>query len=139
MDIGEVSKKSGIPVSALRYYEELGLIKSSDRKGLRRQYNAQILEALALITLAKQAGFQLNELPKLFHQQKTTVSIDRSQLKKKSLQIDQQIKRLQAAREGLMHASTCKAPSHLECAKFQRLLSLATRKQTLHNRRRLAK
>ncbi|WP_260440806.1 MerR family DNA-binding transcriptional regulator, partial [Pseudomonas aeruginosa] len=36
LDIGEVARRSGVPASTLRYYEEKGLIASSGRHGLRR-------------------------------------------------------------------------------------------------------
>lgn len=127
MDIGEVAKKSGISTSALRYYEEVGLITPNGRKGLRRQYHSNVLEKLAIITLAKQAGFGLDELRQLFKSQK--ILINKEQLKKKASEIDNKIKRLEAVRDGLIHACNCKAPSHLECPKFQRLLKLATKKQ----------
>ena len=48
MDIGEVAKRSGMRVSTLRYYEEMRLIRSSGRRGLRRQFEADVLERLAL-------------------------------------------------------------------------------------------
>lgn len=127
MDIGEVSKKSGISTSTLRYYEEKGLISSTGRKGLRRQYHSSVLEKLALITLAKQANFKLDELNDLFKSQKKVV-LDK-ELKKKAVEIDKKIKKMEAVRDGLLHASHCKAPSHLECPTFQRLLNLATKKQ----------
>ena len=38
MDIAEVAKRSGMPASALRYYEEKGLIESTGRAGLRRTF-----------------------------------------------------------------------------------------------------
>lgn len=129
MDIGEVAKRSGIAPSALRYYEEAGLINPTGRNGLRRQYSPDILEKLALISLAKQAGFQLAELTRLFKTGGRQIFIDRVELKKKSLEIERHIKKLEAAREGLIHASQCRAPSHLECPKFQRLLSIATKQQ----------
>ncbi len=128
MDIGEVSKNSGVPTSTLRYYEEIGLISPNGRKGLRRQYPADILEKLALITLAKQAGFELDQLPKLLGKQKK-IMLDKEQIKKKAIEIEMQIKRLEAVKEGLIHACHCKAPSHLECPTFQRLLTIATKKQ----------
>lgn len=128
MDIGEVSKKSGISTSTLRFYEEKGLIASIGRNGLRRQYHSNILEKLALITLAKQAGFKLNELNELFKNQKK-ILLDKVQLKKKANEIDKKIKQMEAVRDGLIHAGNCRAPSHLECPTFQRLLSLATKKQ----------
>lgn len=127
MDIGEVAKKSGIKTSALRYYEEIGLISSNGRNGLRRQYPISVLEKLALITLAKEAGFSLNEMSSLF--KKGERILDKEQLKKKASEIDKKIKKLEAAREGLIHASNCKAPGHLECPTFKRLLVAATKKQ----------
>lgn len=129
MDIGEVAKKSGISTSALRYYEEIGLIKSNDRKGLRRQYPGRVLENLALITLAKQAGFKLEDLSHLFKKIGESVAIDRDRLREKSIEVEKKIKQLEASRDGLLHASKCKAPNHLECPKFLRLLAIATKKQ----------
>jgi len=128
MDIGEVSKKSGISTSTLRFYEEKGLISSTGRKGLRRQYHSNVLEKLALITLAKQANFKLDELNGLFKSQKRIV-LDKVQLKKKAIEIDKKIKKMEAVRDGLLHACSCKATSHLECSTFQRLLTLSTKKQ----------
>jgi DNA-binding transcriptional MerR regulator len=128
MDIGEVSKKSGISTSTLRFYEEKCLIGSIGRNGLRRQYHSNVLEKLALITLAKQAGFKLDDLNELFKNQKM-ILLDKAQLKKKAIEIDKKIKQMEAVRDGLIHAGNCKAPSHLECPTFQRLLSLATKKQ----------
>ncbi len=129
MDIGEVAKKSGISTSALRYYEEIGLIQSNDRKGLRRQYSSNVLDILALITLAKEAGFHLDELFLLFTKEVGTLSINRIQLRKKAGEIQEKIKKLEAARRGLIHASQCRAPSHFECPKFRRLLAVATTRQ----------
>jgi DNA-binding transcriptional MerR regulator len=126
MDIGEVSKRSGIRPSALRYYEEIKLITSTGRNGLRRQYAPSVLEKLALITLAKEAGFSLEELHALFKSNQKDI-LDREQLKKKASEIDKKIKKLEAVKNGLIHASNCKAPNHLECPKFNRLLAAATK------------
>lgn len=52
VDIGVLSKTSGVPTSTLRYYEELGLLQSVGRNGLRRQYSEDALLQLALISLA---------------------------------------------------------------------------------------
>jgi len=51
MDITEVAKRSGIPASTLRFYEEKGLITSVGRRGLRRLFGANVLEQLALIAI----------------------------------------------------------------------------------------
>lgn len=44
LDIAQVAQISGIPASALRFYEEKGLIVSIGRRGLRRLFDAGVLE-----------------------------------------------------------------------------------------------
>lgn len=129
MDIGEVSERSGFSVATLRYYEELGLIRSTERKGLRRQYPPNILNHLSLISLGKEAGFSLQEVGVFFKSNSVRMGIDRSQLRKKALSITYEIDRLIAIRDGLQHAAECPASSHLECPTFMRLLRLAVKKQ----------
>jgi hypothetical protein len=51
--------------------------------------------------------------------------IDRRVLAVKAAELDTAIRRLGAIREGLMHASVCRAPSHMECPTFQRILRAA--------------
>lgn len=53
MDIAEVVKASGLSASTLRYYEQQGLITSSSRKGLRRQFSKKVVEQLAFISLVR--------------------------------------------------------------------------------------
>lgn len=62
MDIAEVARRSGVPASTLRFYEKKGLIRSLGRQGLRRVFNDNILERLALIALGRAAGFSLDEI-----------------------------------------------------------------------------
>lgn len=66
LDIGEVAARSGVPASTLRYYEEIGLIGSLGRRGLRRQFDADVLLRLSLIGLGKAAGFSLVEIAGMF-------------------------------------------------------------------------
>jgi DNA-binding transcriptional MerR regulator len=62
LDIGEVADRSGMAPSTLRYYERYGIIASIDRKGLRRQYSAQVLETLAVLALCQRVGMTLAEI-----------------------------------------------------------------------------
>ncbi|WP_414617118.1 MerR family transcriptional regulator [Zhongshania sp.] len=57
-------KRSGVSASALRFYEEKGLIKPVGRRGIRRQFRSNVLERLALIALGRSAGFSLGEIAK---------------------------------------------------------------------------
>ena len=126
LDIGEVVKRCGQPASTLRYYEEIGLIRSAGRHGLRRLYNADVLQRLALIALGRNAGFSLGEIAAMFSADGTP-QIDRKQLLAKADQLDKTIKQLVAMRDGLRHAANCPAPSHLECPNFQRYLKVAAK------------
>ncbi len=126
LDISEVAKRSGIAASALRYYEERGLIRSVGRRGLRRVFPASVLDTLALVSLGRSAGFTLDEIARMFAPGQR-VRIDRRLLTDKVDELDRTIRKLVAMRDGLRHAAECRAPSHMECPKFKRLLSIAAR------------
>lgn len=130
MDIAEVAKASGLPASTLRFYEQKGLITPYGRKGLRRLFEANVLQRLALIALGRSAGLSLDEIGAMLTPDGPM--IDRTVLGAKADALDAKIKDLTAMRDGLRHAAACKAPSHLECPKFLRLLKIAgnTRPQT---------
>jgi len=124
LDIGEVAKQAGLPPSTLRYYEEKGLIRLVGRRGLRRAFDADVLERLALIGLGQAAGFSLEEIALMFAPNGRP-QIDRRKLAGKAEELDRTIRRLSSVRDGLRHAAVCPAPSHMQCPKFRRLLGLA--------------
>lgn len=99
LDIAEVAQRSGVPASALRYYEEKGLIAST--------------------------GFSLDEVASMFDAQGRP-NIDRALLVAKADELDGAIRRLTSMRDGLRHAAACTAPSHMECPKFRRILRAAS-------------
>jgi DNA-binding transcriptional MerR regulator len=121
MDITEVAKRSGVPASTLRFYEEKGLIASVGRRGLRRLFDSGVLERLALIALGRSAGFSLDEIARMFAPD-GRLQMDRRVLAAKAEELDGTIRELSALRDGLRHAAVCPAPSHLECPTFRRLL-----------------
>jgi DNA-binding transcriptional MerR regulator len=124
MDIAEVARRSGVPASTLRFYEEKGLISSVGRRGLRRLFNPGVLERLALISLGRSAGFSLDEIARMFAPDGRP-QIDRQRLAGKAKELDGTIRKLTAMRDGLRHAAACPAPSHMECPTFRRLLGIA--------------
>lgn len=124
LDITEVARATGLPASTLRFYDEKGLIRSVGRRGLRRLYEPSVLERLALIGLGRAAGFSLEEIARMFAPD-GRVRIDRRALEGKAEELDATIAKLVKMRDGLRHAAACRAPSHLECPTFQRLLRAA--------------
>jgi MerR family transcriptional regulator, redox-sensitive transcriptional activator SoxR len=59
LTIGEVSARSGVPPSALRFYERRGLIEASRSDGNQRRYGRSVLRRLAFIQAGRAAGISL--------------------------------------------------------------------------------
>lgn len=127
LDIGEVREKTGLRSSALRYYEDVGLISSVGRNGLRRQYDPSVVLRLALISMGKSAGFSLSEISDMFGNGEQT-ELPRGTLHKKADDLDRQISELKTMRDVIRHVADCPAPTHMECPTFRRLIKVAPRR-----------
>lgn len=121
MDIAEVARRSGVSASALRFYEARGLVESTGRHGLRRTFDAGVLDRLAVIKLGRTAGFSLDEIAAMLGR-RGKPNIDRRALAARADALDENIRRLVGLRNALRHAAVCPAPSHLECPTFRRLM-----------------
>jgi len=121
MSIGAVVRRSGVPASTLRYYEERGLIGSVGRRGIARVFDETVFDRLALITVGRSAGFTLDEIALMFAPDGRP-RLDRAMLAGKADDLDATITRLTAMRDGLRHAAACPAASHIECPTFRRIL-----------------
>jgi MerR family transcriptional regulator, redox-sensitive transcriptional activator SoxR len=66
MSIGEVAGRAGVRPSALRYYERIGLLPAPERENGRRRYGGEVLrdvlDRLAVVRVAQQAGFTISEI-----------------------------------------------------------------------------
>jgi MerR family transcriptional regulator, redox-sensitive transcriptional activator SoxR len=62
LSIGEVSARSGLAASALRYYEEQGLVAASRTAGGARRYPRSVLRRLAVVRAARNVGLSLPEI-----------------------------------------------------------------------------
>lgn len=126
LDIGALSRASGVAPSALRYYEEIGLIRSVARRGLRRQFEPEAIGQLALIALGKLAGFSLTEIAGMFGADGSP-SVPRPALHARADVLETQIRELTALRDMLRHVADCPETRHTDCPKFQRLMRLAAK------------
>ncbi|MEO8018337.1 MAG: helix-turn-helix domain-containing protein [Pseudomonadota bacterium] len=134
LDINQVAKRTGVPASTLRFYEEKGLVSPVGRRGLRRLFDPSVLERLALIALGRSAGFSLDEIAHMFAADGRP-TIDRRVLAGKADELDATIRKMSAMRDGLRHAAACPAPSHLECPTFRRLVGIAANSKRERHRR----
>ncbi|WP_037603521.1 redox-sensitive transcriptional activator SoxR [Streptacidiphilus rugosus] len=62
LTIGELAARSGLATSALRYYEELGLISSERTAGGQRRYHRAMLRRVAFVRAAQRVGLSLEEV-----------------------------------------------------------------------------
>jgi MerR family redox-sensitive transcriptional activator SoxR len=66
LSIGEVARLAGIRASAIRYYESAGLLPVPPRASGQRRYEPRVVDRLALIRFAQDAGFTVAEIRTLF-------------------------------------------------------------------------
>lgn len=123
LDIGEVTARTGMAASTLRYYEREGIVASAERKGLRRQYQPRALDTLAVVALCQRAGFSLTEIKALLatggeRPWKAIAARKRDELRS-------QIRHLQMLADHLDHALGCPSPNVFNCEHFQSALRQA--------------
>jgi MerR family transcriptional regulator, redox-sensitive transcriptional activator SoxR len=121
MDIGDVRRSTGLSTATLHHYEQLGLIASTGRVGLRRQYPADVVGRLSVIVLCKRAGFALEEVAELLH--RTSARQWHPIAQAKLVEIDQRIADLQLAKAGIEHALNCRNDEIMNCEHFQSALA----------------
>ena len=63
--IGEVARRAGLQVSAIRYYESLGLLPMAQRIHGHRRYDESVFQRLTFIRVARQVGFNLTQIRRL--------------------------------------------------------------------------
>jgi MerR family redox-sensitive transcriptional activator SoxR len=66
LTISEVARQAGLQPSAIRYYEQIGILLPAQRIGGQRRYDTTVLYRLAVIERARQTGFTLDEIRELF-------------------------------------------------------------------------
>jgi DNA-binding transcriptional MerR regulator len=120
MDIADVRERTGLSAAALHHYEHLGLIAPSGRVGLRRQYDDDVIEVLAVIALCQRSGFTLDEIRELITRR--TDSAWKAMAIAKLDNIEQRIEALGQARDGLRHALGCPSEDIMRCEHFRSTL-----------------
>jgi DNA-binding transcriptional MerR regulator len=118
LDIAEVSERTGLAPSALRFYEKKGLIEAAGRNGLRRTYEPAIVDRLTLISCARSAGFTLAEIARFLKATPSDSEL-RRRMAEKAGALDEDIARLTRMRDSLRHASTCEHAPLVECPDFK--------------------
>jgi MerR family redox-sensitive transcriptional activator SoxR len=118
--IGEVAKRAGIASSAIRYYEREGLIPKADRIGNARVYGPEILDRLALIELAKTAGFTVAETRQLVRgvsRRSSPGARWHALAEKKLVEVEARIVEAERMRAVLQMVMGCECPTFEQCTR----------------------
>jgi len=118
--IGEVARRAGIATSAIRFYEREGLIPRADRNGNARVYGPDIFDRLALIELAKSAGFTVAETRSLVRgvSRRTPPGPRwRAQAARKLVEVEQRIAEAERMRGVLQAVMGCECPTFDDCTR----------------------
>lgn len=119
LSIGQVAKRTGVRTSALRYYEELGLLPAPARVSGRRAYDEDMIRRIDILRFAQQAGFTLDEIKMLFRGfgTDTPLSARWQRLARAKLQeLDLQTERIERMRRALKLSLECGCVRIEECS-----------------------
>ena len=118
--ISEVAKQIGLRPSAIRYYEQIGILPPIQRVSGQRRYEVTALHRLVVIQRARQTGFALTEIKQLFFgfRAGTPPSVRWHRLKTgKIVELDRMLQRIRTMRDLLEQQGKCRCTALEECGK----------------------
>jgi DNA-binding transcriptional MerR regulator len=119
LTIGELARRTGVSTSALRYYEEVGLLPAPARISGQRRYPESATRTVGTILLYSDAGFTLAEQKALMASARSSPAEWRRLARRKVAELDDQIARAQAAREAISHGLRCRHEDVTQCPNFE--------------------
>ncbi len=117
LSISEVAKRTGLRPSALRYYEEAGLVSPVARVSGRRHYDASVLDRLRVVACAQEAGFTIAEVRELLGGEDEPPERWRALAERKLHEVDAVIEKAQATRRLLEESLRRDCVALEQCAK----------------------
>lgn len=118
LTIGELANRTGVAGSALRYWEDLGLLPDVPRVSGQRRYPLSAVELVGTILVLRDVGFTLREIKALVASRSFAGDGWRESHRRKLAELDQRIAQAQAARTAVAHALACPHENVFECPSF---------------------
>ncbi|MFE2554138.1 MerR family transcriptional regulator [Streptomyces sp. NPDC059355] len=115
MTIGQLAEATGVPASAIRYWERHGLLPQPERQSGQRRYPAGAAERIVLLRKCQQAGLTLAEIRELQQDQPRRQAMIRT----KVAEIEQRLVDLDHAHQLLTHALQCSRTDIVGCPNFR--------------------
>lgn len=121
LSIGDLARRAGVSVSAIRFYERRGLLSEPERLGGRRRYGTAAVRRLGVIAAAKRGGFSLTEIGALLAAADAGAAAPelRALATRKLPEIDAAIERAKGTRAWLLAAGECGCETLAACALFE--------------------
>ncbi|MGJ6966760.1 MerR family transcriptional regulator [Streptosporangium sp. G11] len=118
LTIGELASRTGVATSALRYWEELGLLPAPTRVSGQRRYPPSAVELVGVVLLLRDVGFTLREVKAFIASRSPAGDGWRELCQRKLTELDQRIAQAQAARTAIAHGLACPHQDLFECSNF---------------------
>jgi DNA-binding transcriptional MerR regulator len=118
LTIGELASRTGVATSALRYWEELGLLPAPARVSGQRRYPPSAVGLVGVVLVLRDVGFTLREVKAFVASRSLAGDGWRELCQRKLTELDQRIAQAQAARTAIAHGLACPHKDILECANF---------------------
>ncbi len=122
LTIGEVAARTGMATSALRYYEDRGLITSLRTDGNQRRFPRSVIRTVSVIRAAQEVGLSLNDIAEALGSLpggRTPTAADWARLAKGwRADLDRRISELEGLRDDLADCIGCGCLSLRSCALF---------------------
>ncbi len=113
--IGRLAKITGVPASAIRFWERHGLLPPPERQSGQRRYPPEAAERIVLLRKCQQAGLTLAQIGEFQQDRPRRQAMIRTKL----VEIEQRMVDLDHAHQLLAHALQCSEKDILTCPKFQ--------------------
>ena len=115
LSIGELSERTGVPATTLRYYDELGLVRPEGRAAGRRRYAASAVRDVGAILFFREIGFSLAEIGRFIAGERHG---RQEMIEHKLAELAEQQHRIEVARTALEHGRQCPASEPMKCSRF---------------------
>jgi DNA-binding transcriptional MerR regulator len=132
LSIGQLSARTGVAVTALRYYDELGLVRPLRRVSGQRRYAESAVREVGVVLFLRDVGFSLGEIGELVagapRTSRWSELIDR-----KLVALAEQEHQLVVARTALEHARDCPAEDPSGCPRFWAIIDARLEGESLED------
>ncbi|WP_249645175.1 MerR family transcriptional regulator [Nocardia sputi] len=118
LTIGELASRTGVATSALRYWEELGLLPPPARVSGQRRYPPSAVRLVGVVLALQNVGFTLREVKAFIASRSLTDDSWRELYQRKLTELDQRIAQALAARTAIAHGLACPHDDIVECPNF---------------------